>query len=142
MRIVIYTNFDLCTGCAICQLTCSELKNGGTNPRLALLRVVPNDNGMIHQPVVCNQCQNAFCMTVCPTKAIYRSKDNGTVLINDKNCVGCGLCATACQQNVILINKQKRKAIKCDLCGGEPACVKICPTGALEIAHLGRVKHG
>ncbi|MTI80261.1 MAG: 4Fe-4S dicluster domain-containing protein [Firmicutes bacterium] len=140
MRTVIYTNFDLCTGCAICQMSCSEYKTGGTNPRLALLKVVPNADGLIHQPVTCQQCQNAFCMKVCPAEAIYRNEENGAVIINEEKCHGCGLCVKACQKDVVLLDKPAKKARKCDLCAGEPVCVKSCPTGALEIAKLGGAK--
>lgn len=142
MRTVIYTNFDLCTGCAICQMACAEQKTGGTNPRLALLKVEAKANGLVHRPVVCNQCQNAFCMKVCPTEAIYRNDHNGAVLIDEEKCNGCGLCVTACQIDVIEINKETKKAQKCDLCSGNPTCVKYCPTGALEIIELGRGKNG
>jgi len=131
LRKVICTNFDLCTGCAICQLICSEMRSGGTNPRLALLKIA--NQGLVHRPVVCAQCQNAFCLKVCPNEAIYRNKHNGAVIIDQEKCNGCGLCAEACPIDMILLDKQKNTARKCDLCGGEPLCVKYCPTGALEL---------
>ncbi|MBO8137079.1 MAG: 4Fe-4S dicluster domain-containing protein [Desulfotomaculum sp.] len=140
MRTVIYTNFDLCTGCAICQMICSEHKTGGTNPRLALLRISPGRNGLIHQPEVCQQCQNAFCLKVCPVEAVYRNKDNGAVIIDDSKCTGCGLCVKACQKSMIMLDKENKAARKCDLCGGDPLCVQFCPTGALQIVKLGGEK--
>ncbi len=138
MHAVIYNNFDLCTGCAICQMVCSELKNGGTNPRLALIRL--EKHGLVYLPVVCTQCRNAFCLKVCPTKAICYDKDSGAVVIEQAKCTGCGLCIEACQINAIVMDEQKGVACKCDLCGGEPACVRYCPTGALELVMLGGEK--
>jgi Fe-S-cluster-containing hydrogenase component 2 len=29
------------------------------------------------------------------------------------------------------IDRVKKVAVTCDLCGGDPTCVKFCPTGAL-----------
>jgi Fe-S-cluster-containing dehydrogenase component len=33
-------------------------------------------------------------------------------------------------------NPDTHKAFKCDLCGGDPACVKVCPTDAIEYTEL------
>ena len=163
MSIFIKTNFDRCTGCGICQLACSmtlsfnnmamekpktdiKQKNihitdktiqspslPGYNPRLSRLKIIHKRENLYHKPVVCNQCDNAYCMNVCPAKA-YEKDDDGTVLIDPQKCVGCGLCVKYCPEGLIYLDPERKKAIKCDLCGGDPACVKACPTGALELA--------
>jgi len=59
----------------------------------------------------------------------------GSVTIDEEKCVGCGSCAEACPFNsegVIKPSVIAGKFIKCDLCGGDPQCVEICPTGALR----------
>jgi carbon-monoxide dehydrogenase iron sulfur subunit len=49
--------------------------------------------------------------------------------INREFCEGCGACDEACDfQMVVMIIE---KAMKCDLCGGEPKCARYCLTGAL-----------
>jgi carbon-monoxide dehydrogenase iron sulfur subunit len=45
-------------------------------------------------------------------------------------------CVTACIYGGIAIDPQTKKAIKCDLCGGDPACVKACDYGAISVASL------
>lgn len=132
MRSIIITNFDLCTGCSICRLACSEEKTGAYNPRLALLDVVMKEEGLIHEPVVCRQCQNAYCQKVCPTEAITRNETTGALIIDEEKCSGCGLCVKYCYVKAIQLSRVAKKALKCDLCGGDPACVNACPTGALE----------
>jgi len=37
---------------------------------------------------------------------------------------------------VITIDPDSKKALKCDLCGGEPACVPACPVNALEYVDI------
>jgi len=84
--------------------------------------------------MVCNQCENAYCLTVCPAGAILRNKD-GIVLIDHDKCIGCGLCAEYCPIKAVIIDPDTRKAVKCELCQGNPLCVEACPTGALELVH-------
>lgn len=84
-------------------------------------------------PVVCNQCQNPYCMNVCPAKA-YEKTESGTVVIHSDRCVGCGICISYCPEELVHINPETKKAVKCDMCHGAPECVAACPTGALELA--------
>ena len=135
IKALIHTNFDKCTGCSICQLACSFALFQGYNPRLARLVIRNEKENLYHIPVVCNQCENAYCMNVCPTKAIHRTQD-GIVAIDQEKCIGCGLCAQYCPMGVVLLHPETKKAYKCDLCQGNPACVEACPTGALELAYV------
>ena len=128
----IHINFDKCTGCSICQLACSFDLFGGYNPRLARLTILNKNEKLYHMPVVCNQCEQAYCMTVCPAKAITRG-DDGIVKIDPERCIGCGMCDKYCPIDMILMDPEKKKAHKCELCQGQPLCVEICPTGALEL---------
>jgi Fe-S-cluster-containing hydrogenase component 2 len=105
---------------------------GGYNPRLARLAIRDKRENLYHIPVVCNQCENAYCMNACPTGAITRNKA-GIVTIDRQKCTGCGLCAEYCPVNVIVMHPETGKAFKCELCRGNPQCVEACPTKALEL---------
>jgi len=134
-EINLLVDYSLCTGCRICMLTCSEKKSGSYNLSRALLRI-KEQNEVYQSPAVCMQCGNPACLKVCPVNAI--SKDNnGTVLIDPEKCTGCGICEKYCPQQVISLYIEnegtRKKAHKCDLCDGSPACVQVCPTGALTI---------
>lgn len=131
-KIRIRANFDRCTGCDICRLECSFSKRGGYNPRLALLRLENGADGLSVFPVVCHQCENAFCEKVCPHDAMVRDGITGVPAVSDEKCRKCGLCISYCPIKIIKKN-ESGQAQKCDLCGGEPLCVKACPTGALTL---------
>jgi len=87
----------------------------------------------------CNQCEDAPCMKICPTSALFRA-DNGVVDFNDDNCIGCKGCMNACPYDAIFINPATNTANKCNFCnhrievGLEPSCVVVCPTHAIKVA--------
>jgi anaerobic carbon-monoxide dehydrogenase iron sulfur subunit len=140
--IAIRTHFDRCTGCALCQLACAERHFGGYNPRRALLRVVHRRENLHHFPEVCNQCRNPYCAIVCPVTAIGRNPETGAMTVDPAVCIGCGLCARYCPVGMIRLDPESQKSVKCDLCGGDPACVAACPTEALEIVRVERSFEG
>ena len=89
----------------------------------------------------CNHCDNAPCITICPTGALFRAA-NGVVDFDDSNCIGCKGCMNACPYDAIYINPATSTAHQCNFCnhrvaqGLEPSCVVVCPTHAIKVADL------
>ncbi|MBI1283437.1 MAG: 4Fe-4S dicluster domain-containing protein [Thiobacillus sp.] len=86
-------------------------------------------------PKLCNHCENAPCVQVCPVGATFTAP-GGFVLVDPEHCIGCGYCIQACPYGVRFFNPETRIADKCTWCyhrvakGLEPACVTVCPTQA------------
>ena len=80
--------------------------------------------------LTCRHCLRAPCMEVCPAEALKRDPSTGAVVVDEALCIGCRDCVFACPFGAIKM--EAGKAIKCDLCGGDPACVRHCPTRALS----------
>jgi Fe-S-cluster-containing dehydrogenase component len=128
-------DLNACVGCGACEVACT-LRNGLPEGQ-SLVRRIPRGEGRDrwYLTVQCQQCQDAPCMTVCPTRATYRHA-SGVVLVNEKACVGCKYCAVACPYDARIFDERTGVAAKCSLClpwvleGGQPACVQACIEGA------------
>jgi len=119
---------DLCTGCMMCVLMCSLAKTGIVNPHLSRIRVTLSDKDNPHTVTFCRHCKNPPCQKACPIPdAMYLDDNTGAVIINESICIGCLACVDACPFGAIQVGPN-REILKCDLCGGDPLCVKYCPT--------------
>ncbi len=89
----------------------------------------------------CNHCEDAPCITICPTSALYKRPD-GIVDFNNERCIACKSCTQACPYDAIYIDPETHTAAKCNYCahrvdvGLKPACVIVCPTEAIVAGDL------
>ncbi|MFN4328877.1 MAG: formate dehydrogenase subunit beta [Limnobacter sp.] len=148
-----------CIGCKACQVACMQWndlrddvgENVGTydNPRdltpnswtvMRFSEVEKEQNSLewLIRKDGCMHCEDPGCLKACPSPGAIVKYSNGIVDFISEKCVGCGNCVTGCPFNVPRISKADNKAYKCSLCsdrvgvGLEPACVKACPTGAIQ----------
>ncbi|MEM0906834.1 MAG: 4Fe-4S dicluster domain-containing protein [Pseudomonadota bacterium] len=161
-------DLDTCVGCHACAVACKEWNTQGYGAPLSdqdpygddpsgtwLNRIhsyeVKPEAGpaqLIHFPRSCLHCDDAPCVTVCPTGASYKRAEDGIVLVNEDACMGCGLCAWACPYGAREMDGSAGVMKKCTLCvdridnenlppeDREPACVRTCPTRARHFGDL------
>lgn len=127
-----------CTGCERCMLACSYAKTKSYGYRDTLIRVFSWRDTGDFVVVGCYHCDPAPCMEACGVDAIYRDPKTNAVLIDQKKCINCKACLYACPYGVITIDRTGR-VVKCDLCGGDPACVKVCSYNALRFEEAAKV---
>ncbi|MCF6320413.1 MAG: 4Fe-4S dicluster domain-containing protein [Rhizobiaceae bacterium] len=162
-------DLDTCVGCHACVVNCKEWNTGGYGEPLGdkdaygaepvgawLNRIhtfeVQPDNApasIVHFPKSCLHCEDAPCVTVCPTGASYKRSEDGIVLVDEDKCMGCGLCAWACPYGAREMDPVANVMKKCTLCVDRiynenlpeedriPACVRTCPAKARHFGDLG-----
>ncbi|TWI11537.1 formate dehydrogenase subunit beta [Aerolutibacter ruishenii] len=148
-----------CIGCKACQVACMEWNDlrdevGSctgvydnpadlTDQSWTLMRFSEHEDEQgnlewLIRKDGCMHCEDPGCLKACPSPGAIIQYANGIVDFQEENCIGCGYCITGCPFNVPRISKKDKKAYKCTLCsdrvavGQQPACVKTCPTGAIE----------
>ena len=131
MKKKLYVDPALCTGCRACEMACSFAHEKAYSPNYARLHVAKIERLGVDKPTVCLRCAKAPCAAVCPVKAITQDPVTKIVTVDRETCVGCGLCADECVSGVIEMHPDEGYPMLCDLCGGDPACVRACPTSAL-----------
>ncbi|WP_227761926.1 4Fe-4S dicluster domain-containing protein [Zhaonella formicivorans] len=131
----ISVNAANCTGCKACMLACSFAHEGESGYSLARLKIKKNEPVEECFPVVCHQCEEAHCQKACPVGAIVENEKNGVLIVLEEECIGCQACVDACPYGAMFFLASKNVAAKCDLCGGDPACIQACKLpGCLELA--------
>ncbi len=136
---------DNCIGCHACTVACKsehDVPLGVNRTWVKYIETGTFPNVARKFSVMrCNQCDDAPCMTICPTSALYRAP-NGVVDFQDDNCIGCKSCMNACPYDALYINPATNTAHKCNMCnhrievGLEPSCQIVCPTEAIKIGDL------
>jgi anaerobic carbon-monoxide dehydrogenase iron sulfur subunit len=131
-----------CNGCGDCESACSLKHAGIKYPGRSCIRIIQEcGDGNFFLPTTCNQCEDPPCLAACPKEAIYRDNQLNRVMIDNDRCVGCQMCVSACPVGAMGFAKNRGKAFKCTLCGGDPACVRACPEKALEYSEPDRLPY-
>ncbi len=133
----------LCTGCNLCVGACvASHGNGDYGLNQARLRIETGSAPGQHKVMFCVSCKK--CIDVCPTQALRWHPENGAVELLPERCDNCAKCVDICPTKIIIHSETGITfadghsldwfPVICDLCGGEPECSRICPTGAIYTA--------
>jgi len=127
-----------CTGCGTCEAECALLRENTFDAWRSRIRI-HHFEPSLDIAAICSSCSDAPCVAACPKEAGALTRDplTGAIILNEVKCIGCRACLRACakdRSDVIRMSRDEKKALGiCDLCGGDPACVKACPEQCLSL---------
>ncbi|MCL4508177.1 MAG: polysulfide reductase NrfD [Chloroflexi bacterium] len=129
-----------CIGCHACTVACKSENDVPLGVFRTWVKYVEKGrypNTRRHFLVQrCNHCDNAPCVKICPTKALFKRPD-GIIDFDNRRCIGCKSCMEACPYDALYIDPVTDTAAKCNYCahrteiGLQPACVLVCPEEAI-----------
>jgi Fe-S-cluster-containing dehydrogenase component/formate-dependent nitrite reductase membrane component NrfD len=129
-----------CIGCHACTVACkseNEVPLGVFRTWVKYVESGEFPNARRHFNVLrCNHCEDAPCVTICPTGALFK-RDDGIVDFDNRKCIGCKACMQACPYDALYIDPDNNTAAKCNYCVHRveqdllPACVVVCPVKAI-----------
>jgi Fe-S-cluster-containing dehydrogenase component len=129
----IFRDYIKCSGCRLCEIACSLKHEGRIWPEASRIRVFMLVPGA-EVPHTCTQCSNYPCVEACPVDALSVHEETGAVQVDAEKCTACGACITACPGEVPHMHPETNKILICDLCGGDPECVKACSYDCIRLA--------
>ncbi len=145
----IFIDIERCTACKSCEIACAvehslskDLFSAIFENPLPVKRVYVEKAFLFSYPVKCMHCADAACIAACPTGAMHRNHEFGSVVVNNDKCMGCWMCAMVCPFGAIIPDYAVKTARKCDFCpdrlkeGGKPACVEACPTNTITFGEM------
>lgn len=120
-----------CTGCRFCESACASGHDRPFSPARARVRIGQAAiDDLAFDVGVCRQCAVCPPLGACPTSALTRDPSTGVLHLDPARCPsGCRRCADACHLGAFHAGPDG--LLLCDLCGGDPLCVKACYTEAL-----------
>lgn len=125
-------DFSKCSGCRKCEIACSLFHENRIWPEASRIRVFMLVPGL-EFPHFCAQCEDYPCVEACQVNALSMDSKTGAVLVNEEKCTGCGQCIDACSGRVPHMHPTENHILICDLCGGDPECVKVCQEGKWNV---------
>jgi len=131
----IVRDYEMCSGCRRCELACSMHHEDWMWPEASRVRVFMPFPGL-EVPHLCAQCDNYPCVDACPVEALTIDEDTTAVLVDREKCTSCGACIDACPGKIPFLHPGDNKATICDLCGGDPECVKVCHEARYDALRL------
>jgi len=145
MRLGFVLNQETCIGCHACTVACKSEHAVPLGSFRTWVKYIERgefpDVRRRFSVMRCNHCDDAPCMPICPTNALFRRPD-GVVDFDGAACIGCKSCMQACPYDALYINPETHTAAKCNFCahridaGLEPACVIVCPVQAIGVVDL------
>ena len=161
-QMAFYFDSSACTDCKACQIACKDRSSlpvgvkwrrviqyvGGSWTPVNRKNGTMSPNGVYSYSlsISCKHCQNPVCLEGCPAGGITKREEDGIVVINTDDCIGCRYCEWTCPYGAPQFDPESGVMTKCDFCvdlldkGENPACVDACVMRCLDDGELDELR--
>ena len=113
---------EKCSGCHLCEMTCSLFHLGVINIEKSAIYIEKDDLGAsLNRPVVCRQCKEMKCL----------QREETTEEVEKRKFIWNKVRAKRCPFNALSVLEEN--AYHCNLCGGHPECIRVCTPKAITL---------
>ncbi len=111
-----------CSGCHLCEMVCSLLHLGAINIEKSAIHIHKDDlETSLNTPILCRQCKKMKCL----------AGEEVMGVLEKKKFLWKRTRAERCSFNALTV--LDGEAYHCDLCGGNPQCIKVCTPKAINL---------
>lgn len=140
---------EMCVGCRSCTVACQAVRGlaaGAAPLEIKITEEVDPGRGLRlrFSAEACRHCDDAPCVEACTVDAMRR-ESSGRVVLEEAECINCGSCVEACLYGAVVLDEDRKTAVKCDLCsarieaGLQAACTAACPGKAIYAGDLEQI---
>ncbi|MCU0859433.1 MAG: hypothetical protein MUE55_02460 [Thermoplasmata archaeon] len=124
---------DKCDGCLECEKACATAHASSVAANKTRIKVT-NEGGK-QKATVCVHCDVCPPSEVCPSALLEFHDDGKFWTLDEHRCFACMACIPRCPYDGVFFEGEfgVETAYMCDLCMGDPRCIKACPKGALTL---------
>jgi len=114
---------EKCSGCHLCEMVCSLFHLGIIHTGKSAIRIQKDDlDTSLNTPFLCRQCKEMKCL----------NREEGRLAQERKKFIWSHQRAKQCPFDAL--TTLGKDAYHCDLCLGNPQCIKVCTSGALTLS--------
>jgi len=112
-----------CSGCHLCEVVCSLFHLGIINAEKSAIHIKKDDlDTSLNTPILCRQCKEMKCLV---GEEVIEGQEKKEFVWNRMRADHCPFHA---------LPVLAEKVYHCDLCGGNPQCIKVCTPKAISMA--------
>ena len=125
---------DKCDVCLECEKACIKAHPHAVASGKSRIKIDKDDKGK-PKVIVCAHCETCPPSELCPSALFEFHNEGNYWTLDEHRCFACMSCIPRCPYDGVFFEGAfgVETAYCCDLCAGDPACIKACPKGALTL---------
>ncbi len=122
-----------CNGCLECEKACVRAHPNAV--AAGKTRITITKDGDKYKATMCVHCESCPPSELCPSALLEFHSEGKYWTLDEHRCFACMACIPRCPYDGVFFEGSfgVETAYTCDLCAGDPECIKVCKPGALAL---------